>query len=204
MASKTTKMSTKWQKLWNIHSSYFHSCQIIDYCQNCQIRERSIKRLKRCRALEGVRVVFQQVTRAVCQIYVHSKQLKSDLLSLVFTVFYRKYFSFVPFSFPPGVFYNYRSSTHRCSMRKYILRNFTKYTGKHLCQSLFIKKKTLAQVLFCEFCEISKNIFFTEHLWTTASIIRISLSLFFSCHRFSPITYHHFNPWWCLIPHFTK
>ena len=21
----------------------------------------------------------------------------------------------------------------------------------------------------CEFCEISKNIFFTEHLWTTAS-----------------------------------
>ena len=29
----------------------------------------------------------------------------------------------------------------------------------------FIKKETLAQVLFCEFCEISKNIFFTDHLW---------------------------------------
>ena len=28
---------------------------------------------------------------------------------------------------------------------------------------------TLAQVFSCEFCEISKNIFFTEHLWTTAS-----------------------------------
>ena len=26
------------------------------------------------------------------------------------------------------------------------------------------------KVFFCEFCEISKNTFFTEHLWTTASI----------------------------------
>ena len=34
----------------------------------------------------------------------------------------------------------------------------------------FIKKETLAQVLSCEFCIIFKNIFFTEHLWTTASL----------------------------------
>ena len=33
----------------------------------------------------------------------------------------------------------------------------------------FIKKETLAQVFSCEFCEISKNIFFTEHLLATAS-----------------------------------
>ena len=33
----------------------------------------------------------------------------------------------------------------------------------------FIKKKALAQVLPCEFCEISKNTFFTEQLWTTTS-----------------------------------
>ena len=33
----------------------------------------------------------------------------------------------------------------------------------------FNKKETLAQVFSSEFCEISKNIFFTEHLWTTAS-----------------------------------
>ena len=32
----------------------------------------------------------------------------------------------------------------------------------------FIKKKTLAQVFSCQFCEISKNTFFTEHLWTIA------------------------------------
>ena len=35
----------------------------------------------------------------------------------------------------------------------------------------FIKKETLAQVFSCEFCEISKNTFFTEHLWETASVI---------------------------------
>ena len=33
----------------------------------------------------------------------------------------------------------------------------------------FIQKETLAQVFFCEFYKISKNTFFTEHLWTTAS-----------------------------------
>ena len=33
----------------------------------------------------------------------------------------------------------------------------------------FIKKESLAQVLSCEFCEISKNTFHTEHIWETAS-----------------------------------
>ena len=33
----------------------------------------------------------------------------------------------------------------------------------------FIKKETLTQVFSCEICEISKNIFFTEHLLATAS-----------------------------------
>ena len=62
-----------------------------------------------------------------------------------------------------------RISHRRCSVRKGVLRNFAKFTGKHLCQSLFFKKETLSQVLSCEFCEISKNIFSTEHLWMTAS-----------------------------------
>ena len=34
---------------------------------------------------------------------------------------------------------------------------------------VFIKKETLAQIFSCEFCEISKDIFSTEHLQTTAS-----------------------------------
>ena len=72
---------------------------------------------------------------------------------------------------------NIRSSHQRCFVKKGVLRNFVKFTGKHLSQSLFfnkvinkvIKKETLAQVFSCEFCEISRNTFFTEHLRPTAS-----------------------------------
>ena len=33
-----------------------------------------------------------------------------------------------------------RSSHRRCSVRKGVLRNFAKFTGKHLCQRLFLNK----------------------------------------------------------------
>ena len=36
----------------------------------------------------------------------------------------------------------YRSSHQRCSVQKSVLRNLTKFTGKHLCQSLFFNKVT--------------------------------------------------------------
>ena len=36
----------------------------------------------------------------------------------------------------------------------------------------FIKEETLAQMFSCEFCQISKNTFFTELVWATASILR--------------------------------
>ena len=35
---------------------------------------------------------------------------------------------------------NYRCSHQRCSIKEAVLRIFTKFTGKHLCQSLFFKK----------------------------------------------------------------
>ena len=62
------------------------------------------------------------------------------------------------------------------------LKDFAKFTGKHLYQSLFFnkvaglmpatlfKKETLAQVLFCEFCETSKNTFFHRRLLVAASV----------------------------------
>ena len=69
-----------------------------------------------------------------------------------------------------------RSSHRKCFARKGALRNFAKLRGKHLVlDSLFlinlqasvcnfIKKETLALLFSCEFCEISKNTFFKEHL----------------------------------------
>ena len=53
-----------------------------------------------------------------------------------------------------------RSSCPEVFCKKGVLRNFAKFTGKHLCQRLFFKK----EVFSCEFCEISKNTFFTERL----------------------------------------
>ena len=63
-----------------------------------------------------------------------------------------------------------RSSDQRCSIKKSVLRNFAKFTEKHLCQSLLfhkvtvlrpatLLKKRMAQVFSSEFCEISKNTF---------------------------------------------
>ena len=48
------------------------------------------------------------------------------------------------------------ASPRRCSVRKVVLRNFAKFTGKHQCQCLLynkvaIKKETLAQVNFAKF-----------------------------------------------------
>ena len=42
---------------------------------------------------------------------------------------------------------------------------------ENTCDSLCFRIETLAQVFSCEFCEISKNTFFTEHVWATASIL---------------------------------
>ena len=68
-------------------------------------------------------------------------------------------------------------------MKKDVLRNLTKFTGKRLCQSLFfiqktwnfIKKETLAQVLSCEFCQISLRTPFLQN--TSGLFLRTGLSL---------------------------
>ena len=80
----------------------------------------------------------------------------------------------------------FRSSCPEVFSKKGVLRNFTKFTGKHLYQSLllnkvaglrpegfhFIKKQTLTQVFFCKFCEVFKGTFLTDHLqWLLLSFV---------------------------------
>ena len=43
----------------------------------------------------------------------------------------------------------------------------------------FIKKESLTQVLFCEFCEIFKNSFFKGHLWWLLLYFEVLLVLSF-------------------------
>ena len=75
-------------------------------------------------------------------------------------------------------FNTFRSSRPEVFCKKGVPRDFSKFTRKHLCQRLFfnqaaglspqacnfIKKKSLAQMLSCELCKISKHTFFTKHL----------------------------------------
>ena len=53
--------------------------------------------------------------------------LKVNHLKFALTVFYK-------------VVASHRSSHWRCSVKKGALRNFAKFTGNHLCQSLFFNK----------------------------------------------------------------
>ena len=75
--------------------------------------------------------------------------------------------------------WTFRSSHRSCSVKKDALKSFAKFTGKHLCWSLFLNKveglrpatilkKTLTQVISCDYCEIFKNTYFKEHLRTAA------------------------------------
>ena len=43
----------------------------------------------------------------------------------------------------------------------------------------FVKTETLVQMFSCEFCEISKNTFFTEHFRATASVLVWLICKFF-------------------------
>ena len=49
-----------------------------------------------------------------------------------------------------------RNSHRRCSVRKGVLRNFAKFTGKHLCQSLFFNKVAGLSMLMIKLCAIFK------------------------------------------------
>ena len=66
------------------------------------------------------------------------------------------------------------------SYKKTVLKHFVIFRGKYLFWSLFLMrrraeslqlyyKETPAKVFFCDYCQISKNTYFEEHLRTAAS-----------------------------------
>ena len=70
----------------------------------------------------------------------------------------------------------FRSSHRRCSIKKGVLENFTKFTGKHLYQTLFFNKvaglSTLALVFCYEFYEFFENIFFPPEVFCKKSVLK--------------------------------
>ena len=72
---------------------------------------------------------------------------------------------------------SFRSNRQRCSIKKGFLRNFTKFTGKLLCQSLFfnkvaglrratlLEKRLWHECFSVNFVKLVRTPFFTEQLW---------------------------------------
>ena len=74
-------------------------------------------------------------------------------------------------TFPDLLMYSHR----RCFIKIGTFKSFTKLTGKNLYRSLFFNNVTSlrpAQVFSCEFCEICRNTFFTEHLLATDTMCK--------------------------------
>ena len=95
------------------------------------------------------------------------------------------YFCILLYLFDPSlciVFYQFHLSFYHSQQIHYVWGHSDNQTKRHWRRNSFlyviqtkkepeacnfIKKETLAQLFFCELGEISKNTFFTEHLWTT-------------------------------------
>ena len=85
----------------------------------------------------------------------HLKRLKREFS----TANFEKFFRITPF----------RRSNWRCSV-KMALKNFERFTGKHLPSGLQVYyKETPTQVFSCDFCKIFQNSYFEEHMQTTTS-----------------------------------
>ena len=66
--------------------------------------------------------------------------------------------------------------------KKGLLKNFAKYTGKHLRQCLFFNKVAgLGQVFFCEFCKFFKSSFFYKTPWVAAFKIYTPDVIYLTC-----------------------
>ena len=82
---------------------------------------------------------------------------------------------------------SFRSSHQSCSMEKGVFKNFSKFTERHLCQSLFFNKvaglrlATLLKKTLCHRCfpvnfvKLSRTPFYTEILRTTAFLAYVLL-----------------------------
>ena len=64
---------------------------------------------------------------------------------------------------------------HLCKLKPPLLNNSSHFCLRISTSPIALppetQEETLAQVFFCEFYEISRNTFFTEHLWMTNSVV---------------------------------
>ena len=103
------------------------------------------------------------------------KKDSTQVISCEYCKIYKNSFFYRTHPVAPSEYMVLEAVTQRCSVRTVVLRNFTKFIGKHLrpegCN--FIKKEALAQAFPCDFVKFLKTPFPTEHLW--AIVLKNSL-----------------------------
>ena len=123
---------------------------------------------RRCSTKKGVFRNFAKFARK------HMKRISNEIWEVLFVViqnFWRKHYDQWTEAATKGVLCKKvfleisQSSQENIRVRVSFL---VKLPG--LRPAVFIKKQALAKVFSCEFYETFKNTFFTEHLWTTASV----------------------------------
>ena len=93
---------------------------------------------------------LSQMTKGMHFFKKWNKSVKTKIITCL-NKFQRRHDSFTYIS---------RSSHRRCSVKRGVLRNFMKFTGKYLCLRFFfnfIKKQSLAQMFSCDSCKISNK-----------------------------------------------
>ena len=127
--------------------------------------------------------------------FVVSTDFKHLLNPTLFSVIFAQVSTFIksfvtvlllsPFYFQSGRRESFRNSHHRCSVKKVVLKNFAKFTGKHLCLSLLfnkvaglIKKEALLQLFSFEFCETLR----TPFLQNASRRLLLNRFLLFFCY----------------------
>ena len=117
----------------------------------------------------------------------NSKTYRSPEIVLIFTV--------IVLTSEKVIYSTYQKQPPEVFCKKKVFLEIS-HISKHLCQRLFfnkvaglkpqacsfIKKGSLTQVFSCKFCEISKNTFSAEHIWTTASDVSKLISYLLLCH----------------------
>ena len=96
-----------------------------------------------------------------------------------------------------------RSSCAEVFCNKVVLRNFTKFTGKHLCQSLFfnkvaglgpatlLKKGLWHRYFLVNFVKLLRTPFYVEHLWWLLLLNDVSNILI--CEKVSHLSHNSFR-----------
>ena len=90
----------------------------------------------------------------------YNTKLDESLLIYAVAIFNFPYFEWLGAYFP----LKNTGSHQRCSIKKVLLK-ILQNSQENICARVCFLRKLQASGVFCEFCEIFKNTYFTEHLW---------------------------------------